>query len=215
MPAATIRSATPADGPSLNAIYAPYCTGSTVSFETGEPGGEEMARRVRAVQERGPWIVCEVSGAVAGYAYASRHRDRAAYRWAVDTAVYVAPPFHRRGIGRALYTTLFALLRAQGYVRACAGITVPNEGSVRLHESCGFTPVGIYRRVGYKLGAWRDVAWYQADLQPDPAVPAEPLPLAAVSDEVWRRAVAEGVSQARVDGERTAGLEAGPGGAGR
>ncbi len=87
-----------------------------------------------------------------GYAYATRHRERASYRWATDVTVYVAPQRHRRGVGRALYETLFGLLAEQGFRIACAGITLPNEASVGLHEALGFEPVGVYRRIGFKLG---------------------------------------------------------------
>ena len=104
--------------------------------------------------------------AIVGYAYASAHHERAAYRWSVSTAIYVSRDHHRRGAGRALYTTLFALLRALGYRQATAGITLPNPASVGLHEAFGFAPVGVYRQIGYKMGEWHDVGWYQAEIQP-------------------------------------------------
>ena len=136
-----------------------------------------MARRIGAVSARYPWLVAELDGAVAGYAYASAHRERAAYRWAVDVAVYVDPDHHRRGVGRALYEELLARLGAQGFRVACAGITLPNAASVALHEALGFEPVGVYRRIGWKFGRWYDVAWYQRALRPDaPDPPAEPGP---------------------------------------
>ena len=107
-----------------------------------------------------------------GYAYASRHRDRAAYQWSIDVSVYVRADAHRRGIGRALYAALLRIVVAQGFYNAYAGITLPNPASVGLHESFGFRPVGMYRRVGHKLGAWHDVGWWALDLQPRPASPA-------------------------------------------
>ena len=164
---ATIRLASPQDAPAIAAIYAPYCETTSVSFETSAPTADDMAARMAECSPPMPLAGVDVDGEIAGYAYASRHRERAAYMWAVDSAVYVASPFLRRGVGRALYTSLFELLRHQGYFRVCAGIALPNEPSVRLHESVGFTLVGTYRRIGFKLGAWHDVSWYQAELQPD------------------------------------------------
>jgi L-amino acid N-acyltransferase YncA len=195
----TIRLAAPRDAAAVAAIYAPYCEATSVSFETTAPSAEDMATRIAAIERECPWLVLDVGGRVGGYAYASRHRERAAYMWAVDTAVYVGASFLRQGVGRALYTTLFELLVRQGYVRVCAGITLPNPASVRLHETMGFTPVGTYRRIGFKLGRWHDVAWYQTDLRPDAPDPAPPTPLRMMmplsdSDE----AVSRGIAQLRL-----------------
>src|SRR5262245_13470872 len=172
---ATIRLATAGDAAGVAAIYGPYCESTSVSFETTAPTPDEMATRIAAVERECPWLVLDVDGRIAGYAYASRHRERAAYKWSVDTAVYIAAPFQGQGVGRALYTTLFGLLARQGYIRACAGVTLPNPASVRLHESMRFTLVGTYKRIGFKLGQWHDVAWYQADLQPDDLDPSPPV----------------------------------------
>jgi phosphinothricin acetyltransferase len=108
------------------------------------PAPEEIARRIQNITQQWPWLVLEDDEVVAGYAYASRHRERAAYGWAVDTAVYVSHRFQRHGVGRALYTTLFSLLRKQGFFKACAGITLPNTASIGLHEAMGFKLVGVY-----------------------------------------------------------------------
>ncbi len=126
---------------------------------------------------RHPWLVALEEGSVTGYAYASQHRTRAAYRWAVDVSVYVAGCHRGRGVGLGLYTVLFDILRAQGYRSAHAGITLPNPGSVALHESMGFVPVGVYRSVGWKLGRWHDVGWWQLQLNGMGAEPSEPLSL--------------------------------------
>lgn len=197
----TIRLATEADAAAVAAIYGPYCEHSIVSFETSAPTPAEMAARIAKVLAEWPWLVLEWDGGVAGYAYASRHRDRAAYMWAVDTAVYVATPFHRRGVGRALYTTLFALLGAQGYRRACAGVALPNDASVHLHQAVGFTPIGVYRRIGFKHGAWRDVAWFQADIGSETREPVAPVPWAQVAAQPvipgWDAAVAAGLATLR------------------
>ena len=120
-----------------------------------------MGERISRYGASHAWLAAELNGRVAGYAYSSPHRDRAAYASSCDVAVYVDPADGRQGIGRALYAALLPLLAAKGYHAAFAGIALPNEASVGLHEAMGFTPVGIYREVGWKLGAWRDVGWWQ------------------------------------------------------
>ena len=193
---ATIRMATERDAAALAGIYGPYCESSAVSFEVVAPSPETMASRVEAVTTPLPWLVLEEDGEVAGYAYASRHRERAAYCWAVDTAVYISPTHHRRGVGRALYAALFHVLRAQGYFKAYAGITLPNPGSVGLHEAVGFTRVGVYKGVGHKYGIWHDVVWYALALQPERANPPAPVSVAAIAgSRAWSDAVAEGLRQ--------------------
>lgn len=177
-----IRLATMADGPALAAIYAPAVVGSVTSFELEAPDGAEMARRVERLAARTPWLVCEHAGAVAGYAYASPYRDRPAYQWSVEVSAYVRADVHRAGVARALYTSLFAVLALQGFRNAYAGITLPNAASVGLHEVIGFTRVGVYRGVGYKLGAWHDVVWLERALGPHGAEPPVPTPLPAVRD---------------------------------
>jgi L-amino acid N-acyltransferase YncA len=159
-----IRLATVNDAPAIAAIYRPIVESTPISFETVAPDANEMRRRIQEVLGSHVWLVCEREGAVAGYAYASSHRARAAYQWSVDTSVYVDDAFRRRGIGHALYLSLFAVLTVQGYANAFAGITLPSPASVGLHEGAGFTPLGVYRRVGYKLGAWHDVGWWQRAL---------------------------------------------------
>jgi L-amino acid N-acyltransferase YncA len=177
-----------ADARAIASIYAPFCDGSVVSFETVAPTPQEMAGRVRAITTEWPWLVLETDGAVVGYAYAGRHRERAAYRWAVDTAVYMADGYRGRGGGRTLYRTLFALLRLQGYFKACAGVTLPNDASVGLHEALGFVLVGVYRGIGYKRGAWHDVAWYEAQVQPEVPEPPDPRPVSELAGTgLWGR----------------------------
>lgn len=156
-----IRPATPADAPACAAIYAPFVTGSVVSFETEAPDDAEMARRIADYGASHAWLAAEIDGAVAGYAYGSPHRTRAAYASSCDVTVYVDPAHARKGIGRALYAALLPRLKDKGLHAAFAGIALPNPGSVGLHEAMGFTPVGIYREVGRKLGAWHDVGWWQ------------------------------------------------------
>lgn len=177
-----IRLAEPGDAEQIAAIYAPFCLETAVSFENVAPTTEEMAGRIRKITARLPWLVLAQHGVIAGYVYASPHRERAAYRWAVDVAVYVAASHRRRGVGRTLYEALFRVLRLQGYFKAYAGATLPNPASCLLHEAVGFQPVGVYRGVGYKLGAWHDVQWYQMSLQPEQAEPAEPRGIREVMD---------------------------------
>ena len=136
-------------------------TDTWISFELDPPTPEEMAGRIDAYGQSHAWLVAENDGAVAGYAYGSPHRTRAAYASSCDVAVYVDPTHSRQGIGRALYGELLTLLAEKGYHAAFAGIALPNDASIGLHEAMGFTPVGIYREVGWKLGAWRDVGWWQ------------------------------------------------------
>lgn len=169
-----IRLATPEDAAAVAAIYRPYVEATAITFEVAAPGEEDMRARMSSTLERYPWLVCEVDGAIVGYAYATTHRTRAAYQWCVDTAIYLDRKFHRGGLGRSLYAALFPRLVAQGFVNAYAGITLPNARSVGLHEAVGFTPVGIYRDVGYKLGAWHDVGWWHLRLQPLPTSPEAP-----------------------------------------
>ncbi len=175
---AAIRDARPDDdAAACAAIYAPAIEGSAISFEETPPGAAEIAARMRSYQPTHPWLVAERGGEVVGYAYACPHRDRAAYRWSVDVSVYVAAGERGSGHGRALYTELFERLRRQGFRSACAGVTLPNEASVGLHEALGFRPIGVFRQIGFKQGAWRDVGWWQLELAPAPAgAPPEPLP---------------------------------------
>ncbi len=195
---ATIRLAGQADAVAIASIYAPFCEATAVSFEEVAPSSAEMARRIHATTERLPWLVLKDDGTITGYCYASPHRDRAAYRWSVDTTVYIGPEYRRRGVGRALYTAILAVLGRQGYAKAYAGVTLPNPASVGLHEAMGFRLVGVYRGVGYKLGAWHDVAWYQAPLRPERTAPEEPRPLSAVAgSREWMEAVAAGIRHYR------------------
>jgi phosphinothricin acetyltransferase len=177
-----IRLATPADAPALQAIYAPIVAGTVISFELTPPTVGEMADRIRKTLPAYPWLVLERDGQILGYAYAGAHRARPAYRWSVDVSVYVAEAGRRRGIGRALYERLLALLRRQGFQAAFAGIALPNPASVALHEAVGFVPLGIYRDVGFKLGAWHDVGWWQCPVGDRPADPAEPRLVTEVLD---------------------------------
>jgi len=157
-----IRPARIADAARCAEIYRPFVTDNWVSFETEPPDTQAMADRIGTYGESHAWLVAhEEAGHVLGYAYGSPHRTRAAYDTSADVAVYVDPATARSGVGRALYAALFPLLKEKGIHAAFAGIALPNSASIGLHEAIGFTPVGIYREVGWKMGGWRDVGWWQ------------------------------------------------------
>jgi phosphinothricin acetyltransferase len=164
----TIRTATAADAAGLLAIYAPFVEHTAVSFETVVPSVEEFATRIEKANSRWTWLVAERERALLGYAYGSTHRERAAYRWSVETSAYVDPRFQRQGLGRGLYLALFDALAGQGYCNAFAGATLPNDASIALHRSLGFEPIGVFKSIGRKFGAWHDVAWMQRRLRDGP-----------------------------------------------
>lgn len=190
-----IRLAVESDSGAIARIYAPAVTDYATSFEIVAPDKDEMAERIRKISRQFPWLVREVDGTILGYAYASTHRDRLAYQWSVDVCAYVDPNAHRRGTGRALYTSLFAVLALQGYRNACAGVTLPNPASEGLHRAVGFTQVGVYHNVGYKLGAWHDVAWFERDLAERVT---DPPPPRAITSLLGDPALAEAVSLGEV-----------------
>ena len=171
----TIRTATPDDAEAVAAIYAPIVRDTVISFELEPPDAQEMRSRIASTLQRLPWLVSlDARGTVDGYVYASRHRERAAYQWAVEATAYVRADSRGRGVGKRLYTELFGILEDLGYYQAFAGIALPNEASVALHESVGFEPLAVYRNVGFKHGAWRDVGVWQKTLQALRTPPAPP-----------------------------------------
>jgi len=174
-----LRDADPErDAAACAAIYAPYVTDAVTSFEETPPDAAAMAERIAATSAAHPWLVDERDGRVIGFAYGCPHRARAAYRWAAEVSVYIEAGHQRQGAGRALYEALLGLLREQGYYTVCAGITLPNPASVALHEALGFAPVGVYRNIGWKFGAWHDVGWWQLELRgPGDGPPDEPGPV--------------------------------------
>ena len=189
-----IRLARRNDAPGIAEIYRPNVVSTPISFELEPPDAGEIGQRIDRTLAVFPWLVCEFQDRLAGYAYASRHRERAAYQWSVDVSVYVHPDFRRRGVGQALYTSLFRIVTAQGYYNAYAGITLPNAGSVRLHESVGFKALGVYHGVGYKIGTWHDVGWWELTLQPKAAAPRPPVKLPEVQQHPsWKEMLASGL----------------------
>jgi L-amino acid N-acyltransferase YncA len=176
-----IRRATADDAAAIASIYAPYVIGTVVSFETAPPDETEMRRRIEEAGDSYPWLAaCEADGAVTGYAYACAFRARAAYRFTVETSVYLADGMSGRGIGTLLYRALLPLLEGQGFAQAIAAITLPNEASVRLHEKIGFRQAGTYEKVGFKFREWRSVGLWQRELAPLSTRPEEPKAVSAI-----------------------------------
>lgn len=168
-----IRPVKQTDATDILAIYAPYVTDTAITFETEIPTLEEFSKRIEKIQKDYPYLVCEIDGKVVGYAYASKHRERAAYQYSVEVSVYVAQDYHRKGIGKALYEHLFAALEDYNYYSAYAGITLPSEKSIGIHKAFGFTEVGIYHKIGYKDGKWLDVIWLEKQLKDYGIAPEE------------------------------------------
>lgn len=178
-----IRLAAPDDAGAIRGIYEPHCTGGYASFDTEAPSADEIRTRIDSTSDRYPWLVFVRDNVVAGYAYASEHMARRAYRWSCNTSVYMHE--HARGIGagKKLYESLLAILTAQGFVNAYAGITLPNAASVALHESVGFEPFVVYERVGWKFDRWLDVGWWRRSLAEAQSPPPEPLTTAQLGEE--------------------------------
>jgi len=178
-----VRIATAADATGIQAIYAPIVRETAISFEEAVPSITEMADRIRTTLPMFPYFVFEVQGRVLGYAYAGAHRTRAAYRWSADVTVYVHGQARRCGIGRALYRLLLETLAWQQFHAAFAGITLPNVGSMALHEALGFEHLGTYREVGFKHGRWHDVGWWRRGLATG-APAGEPIPFSELPPAV-------------------------------
>lgn len=193
-----IRLAEPRDGAALAAIYRPAIVDSAISFEFEPPDGATMTSRAAATLVHLPWLVCDIGADIVGYAYATRYRERPAYQWSVEVSAYVRQDMRRAGVARALYASLFAILVLQGFRNAYAGITLPNDASVGLHRAVGFTPIGVYRGAGHKLGAWHDVAWFERPLAPRDSDPEPPQPLPQILNEpAFADALAAGLMHLR------------------
>lgn len=178
-----IRLANKFDVVQILDIYRPYIENTSISFETIVPSIEEMATRIECVLATTPWLILEENNIILGYAYASKHRERAAYKWSVDVSAYVRQDHRGKGIGKVLYTALLSVLRLQGYCNVYAGICLPNESSVGIHEYFGFKKIANYTKVGYKSGQWHDVGWWELFLEQHNTKPAEPLPLNDIEEQ--------------------------------
>jgi L-amino acid N-acyltransferase YncA len=156
-----IRPVTTSDAAAICEIYNGYVRDTVITFEEAPVAPAEMARRIEDFTARFPWLVAEEQRAIVGYAYATPWRVRSAYRFSVETTVYVASGHHGRGVGSALYRELLAALRKLDVHCAVGGIALPNEASVALHEKLGFTKIGQFVEIGYKLGRWVDVGYWE------------------------------------------------------
>ncbi|MCY4017910.1 MAG: GNAT family N-acetyltransferase [Chloroflexi bacterium] len=172
-----IRLACKNDAAQILEIYSPIVRLTHISFEHDVPDASEIAERIAKTLRQYPWLVCEIDERIAGYAYASAFRSREAYQWTTETTVYVREGYQRRGVARALYASLLAILREQGYRSAVGVIALPNAASIRAHETLGFQEIGVFRNVGFKAGAWRDTGWWQLDLSPALERPPAPQPI--------------------------------------
>jgi phosphinothricin acetyltransferase len=177
----TVRAATVSDAEAVAAIYAPAVLDTVISFELEAPTTEMMAQRIASALPTHPWLVAARAGVVVGYAYATQHMERAAYRWSVDVAAYLAEDARRQGIGRMLYERLIEILKTQGFHVAYGGVALPNPASVALHEAVGFEFLCVYKDVGFKMGRWVDVGWWQLRLSEPEAAPQEPIPFAEIA----------------------------------
>ena len=169
----TIRIATTDDAESILKIYAPYIENTSYTFETDVPTIESFRERISSYLQNWPWLVCEIDGVIAGYAYGAKHRERVAYQWSVESSVYIHDDYQMMGVARALYTALINILKLQGFRNLYAVINLPNDKSVSFHEKLGFEYFATYKSVGYKLGRWKNVGWWQLQLneysmEPDP-----------------------------------------------
>lgn len=173
-----IRLASPdRDAAAVAEIYRPLVEETAISFEEVAPSPTEMAERIRGTAEKTPWLVAEAGGEIIGYTYAGPHRQRAAYRWSVDVSAYVAGEWRGRGVGRALYDRLLVMLEQQGFFNVYAGVTLPNDASVNLHQAVGMEPIGVYQKAGFKFGRWWDVMWLGRRLTESPDPMSDPIPL--------------------------------------
>lgn len=186
-----IRTARPEDAEAIHATYAPTIINTAITFETELPGADAMRQRILTRLQQYPWLVWEDNGEVLAYAYATRFRERAAYDWIAETSIYVHENARRRGIARRLYGVLLDVMRLQGINQAVGVITMPGEVSVALHEAMGFTPAGVWRKAGYKLGQWWDVGVWQKELQPAANPPQAVHAFASIaSSEALRQVLA-------------------------
>jgi phosphinothricin acetyltransferase len=178
----TIRLAEKKDYAAILEIYTPFITDTAITFDCDVQSVEEFSKKIDETMLRFPWLVCELNNEVVGYAYASKHRDRSAYQWSVESSVYVSPGLHQKGVGRSLYAVLFELLSMQDVINVYAGITLPNTKSERFHEAIGFQTIGVYKNIGYKLGRWHDVKWMELSLSQHPIPPRTPIYFSAIRE---------------------------------
>ena len=193
----TIRLAERADVPGILEIYSPFILETAVTFEESVPDEESFWKRIQEIMTELPFLVCEIDGRIAGYAYASGYRSRASYRWTKEVSVYVHPDFHRKRVAQALYTSLNEMVRYQGIADLLAIITIPNESSVAFHEHFGYRKCGEFLKVGYKLGQWQNVGWFELFLQDETQAPKDRiLTLNEISElPIFQEAIQKGLEK--------------------
>ncbi len=180
---ANIRLATTGDAAGILVIYAPYISSTSFTFETEVPSEKEFKKRIEDYLINWPWLVCEINGVIAGYAYGTKYRERTAYQWCVESSIYIHDDFQKQNIGKALYTALIEILIKQGYRNIYAVINLPNDKSVRFHESCGFSYFATYEKVGYKLGKWKNVGWWQLMINEYVMEPEAPIKFSGLNKD--------------------------------
>lgn len=164
------------DTKSILDIYTPYILNTDITFEYTVPSLDDFRDRIRHYTEQFPYLVYELDGKIAGYAYAGKQRERAAYQWNAETSVYVNEKYQRRGIAERLYFALLAILTLQGYKTAYACITFPNDKSIAFHNKLGFSETAMFHQTGYKLGKWCDTLWLEKRLGEYEPEPVPPMP---------------------------------------
>ena len=184
-----IRLATPKDAKDILAIYTPYITNTSFTFEADVPSEKEFADRITHYMQHWPWLVCEIDGVIAGYAYGAKYRERIGYQWCVESSIYIHDDYMQKGIARSLYKSLFEILQLQGYRNVYAVINLPNERSVKFHESCGFKWFANYENVGYKLGKWKTVGWWQLIINEYSDDPPAPVKLTDMNTSVIQKLI--------------------------
>jgi L-amino acid N-acyltransferase YncA len=182
-----IRIAKTSDAASILEIYTPYILNTAITFETEIPSLENIEYRIITYQESWPWLVYEIAGTIVGYAYATKHRERAAYQWCVESSVYISDNFQQKGIAQALYTALFEILKYQGCRNVYAGITLPNDKSISFHKKFGFSKIAEYKKIGYKLGLWNTVSWWELKVNEYSADPAPPMKFSDIDNKVLEK----------------------------
>jgi len=187
MKQANLRLAKPEDAEKILKVLAPYIRDTAINFEYEVPDTEEYAKHIESISRKYPYIVCEIEGEIVGFAYASAHRSKSAYMWNAELSVYVDKDYLRLGIGHSLYSALIDILKLQNFENVYGVVTIPNENSEWLHRSMGFELVAVYRKTGFKLGRWHDVAWYVKYIgnhitPPRPVIPIVDLNESEVSE---------------------------------
>ena len=170
-----IRVATENDAEVIRSIYQPYIENTSFTFETEVPSLNAFKERINNYLINFPWLVCEINNVIVGYAYGGKHRERTAYQWCVESSIYIHDDFQKSGIGKALYLALIEILKKQGFRNVYAVINLPNDNSVKFHESCGFEYFATYEKVGYKLGKWKNVDWWKLSINEYGDEPAAPI----------------------------------------